>query len=257
MGLGWRKCFFLPNLASLPDAPCRPCPDATALCGPAGRLTYAALHDHIAAAAALLAAHGIGHGDRLGFLGHNHPSQLVLLFACARLGAVQVPLNWRLAAPELALILEDSEARRWSSPRANCGRRRSAPRRRAASLLDAEAAWPGLVSSRLAPPAAADLPDAVEPEDPVLLVYTSGTTGRAEGRRARPAGAAVQRAEQPAHAFALTAADRVLTVLPLFHVGGLNIQTTPALLAGAEVVAAAALRSRRPPSPPAPSAGRR
>src|SRR3954447_26545361 len=83
-------------------------PHAVALHHEGKRITYAALRDRIAAAAAMLAARGLRRGDRLGFLGQNHPSQLVLLFACARLGAVQVPLNWRLAAPELRFILEDS-----------------------------------------------------------------------------------------------------------------------------------------------------
>ena len=144
-------------------------PEATALRFGADRISYAGFASHVAATAALLDRHGIGHGDRVGFLGHNHPSQLVLLFACARLGAVQVPLNWRLAEPELALLLEDSEAVAvFASPELRPVAQRAAPP--GCEVLDAEAAWPGLVSSRLAPPAAADLPDAVEPEDPVPLV---------------------------------------------------------------------------------------
>ena len=53
--------------------------------------TYGELARAVDATAAALSARGVGRGDRVGFLGHNHPSQLVLLFALARLGAIQVP----------------------------------------------------------------------------------------------------------------------------------------------------------------------
>jgi fatty-acyl-CoA synthase len=208
--------------ALLNDPPTRP--DATALSGPAGRLTYATLHHRIAAAAAALAARGLGRGDRLGFVGQNHPAQLILLFACARLGAILVPLNWRLAAPELRFILEDSGARLLATTREMTATAEAAAPP-GCTLLDAEADWPASL-----PP-----PEAAGPEDPVLLVYTSGTTGRPKGA-VLDQRAILFNALNAQHAFALTAADRVLTVLPLFHVGGLNIQTTPALLAGAEVV---------------------
>src|SRR4051812_14090968 len=144
-------------------------PDPPALRFGAARISYAMLARHIAATAALLARHGIGHGDRVAFLGHNHPSQLVLLFACARLGAMQAPLNWRLAEPELAYILQDSEAVAvFASPELHPVAQRAAPPD--CEVLEAEAAWPGLAS-----PEAANTPAAcIHPEDPVLLVYTSG-----------------------------------------------------------------------------------
>src|SRR4051794_40307008 len=192
-------------------------PEAVALHHEGTRITYAALRDRIAAAAAMLAARGLRRGDRLAFLGQNHPSQFVLLFACARLGAVQVPLNWRLAAPELRFILEDSGAALLAATRemAEAARLAAPP---GCALLDAEADWPA------APAPAAPGGE----EDPVLLVYTSGTTGRPKG--AVLDGRALRaNAENAAAAFDLTAADRVLTVLPMFHAGGLNIQTTPAL----------------------------
>jgi len=148
----------------------------------------------------------------------------VLLFACARLGAILVPLNWRLAEPELRFILDDSGATLLAATREMAGAARAAAPPGCA-LLDAAAEWP----------AAPAPPEAGGEDAPLLLVYTSGTTGRPKGavldQRALRFNALNAR-----HAFALTAADRVLTLLPLFHVGGLNIQTTPALLAGAEVV---------------------
>src|SRR5215472_13815352 len=72
-------------------------------------LTYAQFAARIAAAArALKSRLGVGRGDRVAILAANHPDYLVLLYACARLGAMLVPLNWRLAAPEQMFILKDA-----------------------------------------------------------------------------------------------------------------------------------------------------
>jgi fatty-acyl-CoA synthase len=199
-------------------------PGAPALRFEGRRITYAELAREAARAAAALAARGIGPGDRVGFLGANHPSQLVLLAACARLGAVQVPLNWRLAPPELAFMLRDCAAAALFATREMAAlAREAAPP--GCTVLEADAAWP----EAPAPP-----PQGGE-ADPLLLVYTSGTTGRPKGA-VLDQRALLFNALNALHLFGLTAADRVLTVLPMFHVGGLNIQTTPALLAGAEVV---------------------
>src|SRR5437763_667975 len=70
---------------------------------------------------------------------------------------------------------------------------------------------------------------------PLLIVYTSGTTGRPKGAVLRQE-ALVWNAVMSQHMHDMTAADHILTVLPLFHVGGLNIQTTPALQLGATVM---------------------
>jgi fatty-acyl-CoA synthase len=192
-------------------------PDRIALRFGDAALSYGALDAQARAMAAALAARGVRHGDRVAFLGQNHPSQIVALFACARLGALLLPLNWRLAPPEWRFILEDAGAK---------------------LLL----ATPDMLSAM--PDRAVDVTtlatdghaaDDGGPEDPVLLVYTSGTTGRPKGAVLDQT-ALHHNALNAQHAFALTAQDRVLTVLPLFHVGGLNIQTTPALMAGAEVL---------------------
>ena len=78
----------------------------------AGGLTYAALIQQITAAArALKSVLGVGRGERVAILAANHPDYLVLLYACARLGALLVPLNWRLAVPEQLFILADASAK--------------------------------------------------------------------------------------------------------------------------------------------------
>ena len=72
-------------------------------------LSYRAFHDRIEAAARVLKAEfGVGRGDRVAILSLNRPDYLVLLYACARLGAMLVPLNWRLAVAEQLFILSDA-----------------------------------------------------------------------------------------------------------------------------------------------------
>src|SRR5882724_9125772 len=84
-------------------------PDRSAIRFAGTTLTYAAFAARIAATArALKSQLGIGRGDRIAILSLNHPDYLVLLYACARLGAMLVPLNWRLAVPELLFMLTDA-----------------------------------------------------------------------------------------------------------------------------------------------------
>ncbi len=73
---------------------------------------------------------GVGRGERIAWLGYNHPDMLALLFAAARLGAILVPLNWRLAAAEHAAILRDCVPRRIYS---DAGVRTAGPRARRAA----------------------------------------------------------------------------------------------------------------------------
>jgi fatty-acyl-CoA synthase len=200
-------------------------------------LTYADFATRIAATACTLYSElGVRRGDRVVILAANHPDYLVLLYACARLGALLVPLNWRLAPSELAFMLSDAEPKVLLVEEAF-----------AASVLPLVSSLPRLrivgIDCR---PTDASLEDllAVGHGDagdqgiglsaPLLLVYTSGTTGHPKGALLRQE-ALLANAAMSHHVHGLTAADHVLTVLPLFHVGALNIQTTPALQAGATV----------------------
>src|SRR3954451_24734449 len=73
--------------------------------------TYADLAARIAAVARALKSIDIGRGDRVALLSLNRPDYLSLLYACARLGAMLVPLNWRLAVPELVFMLSDASVK--------------------------------------------------------------------------------------------------------------------------------------------------
>ncbi|MBM5812138.1 MAG: long-chain fatty acid--CoA ligase [Gammaproteobacteria bacterium] len=196
-------------------------PRAPALRFNGQEISYAALAERIRHAAAVLAERGVAPGDAVAWLGLNSPDLLVLLFACARLGALFVPLNWRLAPPEHARVLSDCPPRLLFVEPAFAAH--AAAIGTTVTMLEAAA----LAGAAGAPP-----PPAGDEDSPLLLCYTSGSTGAPKGV-VLPQRALQWNAVNSAHMHDLTSTDRVLTTLPLFHVGGLNIQTTPALHAGA------------------------
>lgn len=86
-------------------------PDHPALRWAGGQLTYSELDARASRVAQALRAAGVGAGDRVAFLDKNSPEQVELFFGAAKLGAVPCPVNYRLAPPEIAFIVEDSQAR--------------------------------------------------------------------------------------------------------------------------------------------------
>ena len=209
-------------------------PDAVALRFEGREISYAQFARRIAKASAALAGLGVGRGDVVAFLGLNHPEMLVLLFACARLGAMVLPLNRRLAPPEHAGILSGCQPRVLVVEPAFVQHvgilERGLGRTTTVALGDAPAGW--LAWERLEEGAVPQSEDG--DEAPLLLCYTSGSTGPPKGVMLTQR-ALFFNAVNSTHMHDLTSADRVLTTLPLFHVGGLNIQTVPALHAGASV----------------------
>jgi len=213
-------------------------PDKLAIRGGDTALSYAELAQRIVALArALKSQLAIEPGDRLAILATNQPDYLVLLYACARLGAMLVPLNWRLAEPEQLYILRDAAVKAVVVEQAFA--HLVEPMRGAlagAHIIGANfVPASGLSLAALLAAASGDgRHGGVDRSLPLLIVYTAGTTGHPKGAVLRQE-AVFWNAVMSQHMHDLTAADHVLTVLPLFHVGGLNIQTTPALQLGASV----------------------
>ena len=174
----------------------------------------------------LQVTHGLKSGQRVAWLGLNHELQLVTLVACARLGLIFMPLNFRLAVAELQVVLQDAKPSILIHDELHANAVVSlaidVPQSYHLESLIATAS-----AKNLALPAVDDCAD-------VLLVYTSGTTGLPKGAVHTQAGLlANAKASDEAHAF--KPIDIVLSTLPMFHVGGLCIQTLPALLAGVSV----------------------
>jgi fatty-acyl-CoA synthase len=213
-------------------------PDKPAIRFEGRTISYAALHRRIVATArALKSELGIGRGDRVAILAANHSDYLVLLYACARLGAMLVTLNWRLAIPEQLFILSDSGAKVLVVDKEFSG----VVAQIATALPDLKVVGldyspDGFVSfdELLAAGSGDGRNPHTDTSNPLLLVYTSGTTGRPKGAVLRQE-ALIWNAAMSQHAHDMRSDDHVLNVLPMFHVGGLNIQTTPALQTGAMV----------------------
>ncbi|MCA1477287.1 class I adenylate-forming enzyme family protein [Bradyrhizobium yuanmingense] len=226
------------DLCSLIDRNAAFAPDKTAIAFEGTRLSYAAFAARIEqTATALKQALGVGRGDRVAILSLNRPDYLVLLYACARLGAMLVPLNWRLAVAEQLFILSDAGAKVLVLEQAFSG---------VLAELGQTAAGTSVVGLDFTPPRGTVFEDLLVRGDgtsrnphtdlssPLLIVYTSGTTGRPKGAVLRQE-ALFWNGVMSQHMHNMTSDDHVLTVLPFFHVGGLNIQTTPALQLGATV----------------------
>jgi fatty-acyl-CoA synthase len=166
-------------------------------------------------------------GARVAYLGHNRAEEVILLYALARVGAVLVPLNYRLVEPEWRSVLEHAGAEHLVFDAAL-----AAPARGLAALAGIPAHPVEALIATFCParPVFTERPGST----PVLLVYTSGTSGTPKGVLHTQEGM-LWNATASIAAHDLVSSDHVLTVLPLFHVGGLCIQTVPALAAGATV----------------------
>jgi len=203
-------------------------------------ITYAALADRIAVlAAALNGPLGVARGDRVAFLGLNSPEMIALLFACARIGAIFVPLNWRLVPREHIEMLRDFTPKvLFVEPEYYDHVAQIDDAVGDATLIamgDSTESW--MTYDDLLRQSGTSLKgdQGVGHDDPVLIVYTSGATGTPKGVVLTQE-ALFFNAVNATHMHDMTSEDRVLTTLPMFHVGGLNIQTLPALHNGATVI---------------------
>ena len=192
--------------------------------------SYAQLADRVQRLSRHLAAQGVSAGNRVAYLGANDIATFEVFFATARLGAIFVPLNTRLTAPEIEYLASDA------APRVLFHAGEFAPLLAGVSgpaLIDI-----GSLDARIADVTSTDptdaLPDVSLGDDAVIL-YTSGTTGRPKGAVLTHANLTFNTMNQLAHVDVL-ADDVALCMSPLFHATGLGQVSLPTIFKGGTVV---------------------
>lgn len=193
-------------------------------------LTYAALEDRAARAAGVLTGFGVGREDRVAILCRNRTEYFEILFACAKLGAILVPLNWRSPAAELTPLLDDCTPKLLIFGAEDTETALALSRPGLASLGFDDGYEPLLAATA---PLATDMrwsADAIW-----TLMYTSGTTGLPK--------AVIQTVQMSlinylhvTQAFGVHASTRSLNFLPLFHTAGIQLITLPTLIAGGTTI---------------------
>ena len=220
------------GLGSWPARRARKTPHRTALIHGETTRTYAGLYDRTTRLAHALRERGVRRGDRVAYLGPNHPSYLETMFAAGTLGAVFVPLNIRLAGPEIAYQLTDSGAKALVYGPAHAGLVAGLPGSTdVRTYVELGAEYEEALASASWEPI--DTP--VTPDDTCVIMYTSGTTGRPKGAMLTH-GNLTWNAINVLVDHDLIADERALVSAPLFHTAGLNMLTLPVLLKGGTCV---------------------
>ncbi|HEX4817332.1 MAG TPA: long-chain fatty acid--CoA ligase [Nonomuraea sp.] len=229
------------GIGGWPARRARMTPDRTAFVLGPRSLTYAEVHERVTRLASRLRDGGVRAGDRVAYLGQNHVACAETMFAAHVLGAIFVPLNFRLAAPEIDYMLGHCGAKVLVYAPRCADVVRSLPGSPGASALDEIVALdspaPGErhYESWLAEgdPTPIDVP--VSPGDLALILYTSGTTGR-------PKGATLSHANLMWNTFNVLVGvdvagdETTLVSAPLFHVAALNQTLLPTFAKGGRSV---------------------
>jgi long-chain acyl-CoA synthetase len=225
------------NLREMLEARARAAPEKVFLFSEADgrRFTYREFDAAVNRAANMLHALGVGRGDAVSLLLPNGAEYVVAYFACFKLGALAGPVNSLLKPEEMAYVVGNSEAKvllhhsqfagQVEALRAGSGTLRETvvfdDERAAAEEFSREpGAWGASPLSR---------------DDEAIIIYTSGTTGRPKGCLLTH-GNLLANARQIVEWLGFTGDDRLLTVMPLFHMNAVSVTTASALYAGGSTV---------------------
>ncbi|MCR2808491.1 MULTISPECIES: long-chain fatty acid--CoA ligase [unclassified Microbacterium] len=209
-------------------------PDKPALIhGEGESVSYRQLADGTDRVSALLWHRGVRKGDRVAFIGENSPEFVQVLFGTAQLGAVFVPVNTRLAPPEIAHVLTDSGARVLIHGPEFAGR--VADGVATAGIPHVIVTGDGGLNDLLAATPGGHVDADVALDDPAAILYTSGTTGKAKG-------AVLTHQNLTSVAlnclvdYDIVSTDVALMISPLFHAASLGMGALPVILKGATMV---------------------
>ena len=213
-------------------------PERTALIFEDQSLTYEQFADRVRRQATLFKESGVCFGDRVGFVGFNQPAFLETMYAANAIGAVFVPLNFRLTAEELTFIINDAGVHTLVCDDAMHGvidpvRDNLCCRHYFAAESNFDG-WRSLLDERAEADPIGSIVN-VSQHDVSLIMYTSGTTGLPKGAMLTHGNISWNNIN--AHfAFGASRDSVVLTVAPLFHIGGLNVMTIHSFTLGSTLV---------------------
>jgi fatty-acyl-CoA synthase len=210
----------------------------TALIYRDAKISYGELADRADRLANALQDRGVQRGDRVAYLGDNDPSFLETFFAAGTLGAIFVPLNTRLAPPEIRFALEDSgsvvlisaqplDALAVSGAEGTPVRHRLVVGEGDAEISEGAEAYAQVLSA--SSPDRIDAPVALD--DTAIILYTSGTTGRPKGAMLSH-GNITWNSYNVLVDYDVVSTDVALVISPMFHVASLGMAVLPVLLKG-------------------------
>jgi len=232
------------NLRQLLEARANAAPEKRFLFSEPDRreFTYSEFDRAVNRAASLLAAHGIGKGDVVSLLMPNSAEYILAYFACWKLGAVAGPVNSLLKEHETAFVMNNSEAKAILIHSEFLERieaiRRELTYLKAIIKFDDEATATGEFKD-------AELPVvALGKDDDAIIIYTSGTTGKPKGCLLTH-GNIIANARQISDWLNFSDSDRLLTIMPLFHMNAVSVTTMSALYAGGSTVISPKFSAKR------------
>jgi len=214
-------------------------PDKTAIIDEDKKITYGQFFDRICALSGYLMKKGIRKGDRVGVLSYNCKEYLEIYFALSRIGAILVPLNYRLVPSELDFLIQDSEMAflffhedltesvlgiksNFKIKPISIGNRHINWARQYDKCIDEGAGWPSYRGD-------------ISPEDPHILMYTSGSTGTPKGALLSQRKTFFNTLNADIY-YGLSPDDMMIITRPMFHSGGLLVQATPLFYKGATAI---------------------
>lgn len=198
------------------------------------QFTYREFEQAVARAAGMLAAHGIGKGDVVSLLLPNSVEYIVAYFACWQLGALAGPVNGLLKQQEIEYVVSNSESKLMlvNSEFLEKVERIDVPRVVFDDESEASHGFDGQAT------------DKIKPEDEAIIIYTSGTTGKPKGCLLTH-GNVIANARQISSWLGFNEKDRLLTMMPLFHMNAVSVTTMSALYAGGSTVVSSKFSASR------------
>ena len=209
--------------------------DSIALVEGESKITFHQLHKNVLHAAAVLKDNGVCRGDRVAVLSLNHGGFFILLGALARLGAIMVPLNWRLSLGELSYIIEDSSPMLLCTDQQHTETANEITKKSSIGLLNIE----DLKEDDKKKLTIGDISDTdvslIAAETPLCIIYTAAVEGYPRGA-VLSHGNLIAANMQVITSMGLSDKDVNLNMLPLFHITGLNLALAVMQVGGRNIV---------------------